>query len=401
MKRLFVIEPGLVNCGGHPIQYALTINQYCDERGIPLFVFCRNTVDDAVRQRVPRLFPILQHHTFPVLAEADEGFSDALAQVDSEFDLCEGDVIILSSAYINELKGLRRFQSQHRGRCPRIVVTLHQLYPPSTHADDLLRKDYQSYWLDQLRAAARHLSNRPTISYWTPLCAPLNAAYRDVLAQPVGMLPFVFVTDKLTHAASPSRAPSLACSFLGDGRQEKGLLILLEALAALGTRAERFAFTIQVLNLRGYSDRELYRLNQLLSGLQDRVKMSLIEGVLAPERFWETLVRSDVVCLPYHPGHYSVRASLVFVQALAAGVPVVASAQTWMGDEIASGRATGMTFDYRSGLAQGTCERLASCLVEVCSRYADLASSAAAGSRFYRSLHSTHNYFWRIKSVLR
>src|SRR5204863_8633126 len=61
-----------------------------------------------------------------------------------------------------------------------------------------------------------------------------------------------------------------------------------------------------------------------------------------------------------HDGHsYYTRLSAVFQEYLCAGIPVIAPANCWMGDEIAKGAGCGLAFSRRSEIPRLLCEMIA------------------------------------------
>jgi glycosyltransferase involved in cell wall biosynthesis len=68
-------------------------------------------------------------------------------------------------------------------------------------------------------------------------------------------------------------------------------------------------------------------------------------GELSPEDYYAQLAEADVVLVPYDPAGFRGWISAVFVEACAAGRPVVVPRASWMGERVAAGDAAGEAFD--------------------------------------------------------
>jgi glycosyltransferase involved in cell wall biosynthesis len=119
---------------------------------------------------------------------------------------------------------------------------------------------------------------------------------------------------------------------LGNARDEKGFVEILQAVRILSKwgRLDRFKFILQA------NSADL-QMQMAIQESEDLVKGGSVEFILealSPEAYQRLLCEADGVLLPYWRSIYRSRTSGVFVEALAAGKPVIATEDTWMSDQL-------------------------------------------------------------------
>jgi glycosyltransferase involved in cell wall biosynthesis len=184
--------------------------------------------------------------------------------------------------------------------------------------------------------------------------------------------------------APASRSPDrlLHIVYLGDARSEKGYarlpqLVLDAAAAQLSVR-----FTIQSnFSVPGGEGRTA-KARARLSSLPLDYCVNLITEPLAGDAYRRLLLEADVVVLPYDAEAYASRSSGVFVEALAAGRPVIVPAGTWMAAELAR-------VGPRAGAVFANSHNLTTCLADIVRNYDSFAHEARAVSRVWSEYHST------------
>ena len=112
----------------------------------------------------------------------------------------------------------------------------------------------------------------------------------------------------------------------------------------------------------------------------------LVEGVLSHDEYTVETGKIDAMLLPYDPVLFGLRGSGIFTQSVAAGRPVIASAGTFAGASIASGKAEGEVFSPRISAA------LAAAIMRLCSRLADSHVRAAKLAKAFAHEHSVEAY---------
>jgi glycosyltransferase involved in cell wall biosynthesis len=167
--------------------------------------------------------------------------------------------------------------------------------------------------------------------------------------------------------AVPERPPG-PLRFLapGNARKEKGFAELLDAIGLLGDLCgdRKVHFRVQCHD----PDRFCAPLARLAEPM---VGAEFVDGVLGDEDYFAQFVSADIVLVPYHLDHYSMRTSGVFCEARTAGKPVVASRGSWAGDRVAR-EGGGWLCEERNGA------ELAKCIREAVQNGGAKAAQAAA-----------------------
>ena len=108
--------------------------------------------------------------------------------------------------------------------------------------------------------------------------------------------------------------------------------------------------------------------------------------MLSHEEYTVETGKIDAMLLPYDPVLFGLRGSGIFTQSVAAGRPVIASAGTFAGASIASGKAEGEVFSPQDSAA------LAAAIMRLCSRLADSHARAAKLAKAFAHTHSAEAY---------
>lgn len=395
MKRLFIFEPGLREATGHPVQYAQALEAAGSERSVPVHVVCHRDAEESILDSLRWPSPKLRCHCFPIAPQSASAFAECLLEIIHEFSCNREDSFLIASAHVNEIRAVAELlkNSAPASGWPRIAMNFHQLFPPAPESQEMCTAPYQKFWMSQLRDAFGAIpSVGSAVSYWTTAAAPLKTAYEEVSGQPIGTLPFVFV-NKSRRIGSPGIFDSpLRLAFLGDGRQEKGFLAVLEVREQLQNMGSALIWTLQNINPRGYSASERVRLDALLASAREASNVEFIERGLLPIEFDELLDDQQIVLLPYNPLHYDRRGSLLFVQAASSGKPVVVSNGTWMADEVTKGRAAGLIFEYVVQDSEATTRNLCAAIIEIRANYQSYRAVAEARSNYYFERHTAAAY---------
>jgi glycosyltransferase involved in cell wall biosynthesis len=178
--------------------------------------------------------------------------------------------------------------------------------------------------------------------------ARLAAEYASLTPLPVEVAPIPHIGDLSDSSVSltqPGLRPDRAVRFvsLGDARTEKGFALLADAIQWLDAAGKLtgLEFVIQsfiaspVYAALATPRAELSRIGS--------PAVRLVEQVLSRQAYAELLGGADVVLLPYTRRVYFARTSGPFTEALAAGKPVIVTADTWMSEELER-HGAGLTF---------------------------------------------------------
>lgn len=122
-------------------------------------------------------------------------------------------------------------------------------------------------------------------------------------------------------------------SYLGDARPEKGFLHLPEIVDALSN--ENVWFQIQAyFNIPGGEG----GIAACRRRLRRRKNLTLYERPLDVNEYASVLAQTDIMLILYDPKQYYARSSGIFAEAMAAGIPTIVPADTWMSEQVCKGR---------------------------------------------------------------
>ena len=159
--------------------------------------------------------------------------------------------------------------------------------------------------------------------------APLHQYYPDPMPRPV-----------------PGEDGRLRISFLGLDRDQKGGAVLGDVIAQICQVAPSARIFVQV-STRARAD----AISSRLGALRSNAEVLLHIGALATDAYFQRLIESDLTVQPYEAVAYALMPSGIFADAVAAGVPVVTPARTWMADRLVEGWCAGAMFHDPSAIA--------------------------------------------------
>ena len=210
------------------------------------------------------------------------------------------------------------------------VVTLANYARP----DDVAISQFAVVWLGRDRPVAMipggsafaDLAGDLTNSVVEPLrraCAAVEATAASI--RDAGLDPALLARGTIDGSRP------LVAAFLGDARTEKGYQHLPGVLQRLVGRGlgPKVRLKAQAYYTSEYPEPECLRASALLAA-QPRVWATPIPRALASARYAREVLRSDIVLVPYDRERYIARSSGIFVEALAAGIPCIVPAGTWM-----------------------------------------------------------------------
>lgn len=173
--------------------------------------------------------------------------------------------------------------------------------------------------------------------------------------------------------------------YLGDARDEKGIIEIIQAIRQLKRTGdlEQMSFILQVTRASDKPAEACYALIDELEAEQ-LPNVILIKRRLEPGEYQALLARADVVLLPYWQSEYVSRISSVFAEALAAAKPVIATADTWMSEQLEHYGA-GVIFRDKDPLD------LKRAMLAMAAQYPTYAAKAIETQSAWRALHNPAN----------
>lgn len=148
---------------------------------------------------------------------------------------------------------------------------------------------------------------------------------------PVEVLPIPHTPPEATAPRAPGARIRFAS--LGGARDEKGYVEILDAIRLLREEREGLAGLDFVLQSNDAAPDVQAAIDDFAG--ECPAEVTLLRSALDEAAYTAALHATDVVLLPYWRSIYEARTSGVFLEALAAGKPVIATADTWMSDELA------------------------------------------------------------------
>ena len=289
-------------------------------------------------------------------------------------DIWSSDKLIVAPAVSqNQIVGLvRTLRAKADGE--RLRVVCHLMFAPSWtpwgRNGKLGRRLYRKAF-----ALARPMIGKTL--FFTTENEAMAALYRNRYGIETSILPVPFGD---TEPAAPcSGRPSFG--FFGYSKCDKGFHLLPHAIEICRAHGLDANFTIQ-LQHSGWEPATV----AAERALRQIPGVRLLEGVLSHEEYTVETGNIDAMLLPYDPVLFGLRGSGIFTQSVAAGRPVIASAGTFAGASIASGKAEGEVFSPQDSAA------LAAAVMRLSSRLDDSHGRAAKLARAFAHKHSAEAY---------
>jgi hypothetical protein len=264
-----------------------------------------------------------------------------------------------------------------------ISMHFHQLFPPARESDILYSLRFRRHWMRRLRRAFS-LSSSSRLSYWTTESRHLNAAYRKLSGRRVGVLPIPSTAGILPPRTLPSAGQRLRIGYVGDGRQEKGLLHFLCACQMVAAQDDRHTFVLQVNNPRGFTADQECQLKEQLALFTTLPGSEVINGGLPPKEHHALIQSIDILVLPYSPVNYWRRISGLLIQAALQHCVVIVSSDTWAAEAVGNRKAAGAVFEHGWRDDAMTLNNLSQSILRVADDYPRYAAEAVLSGEYYR-----------------
>ena len=349
--KLVIVDGSIDESRGHHLGYAAKLSRAAVERGLEVAVGINRRAPESVDPVFPgaRTLRCMTHgfwdnssisggtvlHAascgrlpWAVDSRLTQAFQDDLITVMRSSKVSDGDLVLVPTAGPCEIECILELAS--KAELPRVVYAPLIRRPTTVSAglsgcrgliDSLRYRGVLAQW----RASRWRSSVVPlTDSDW--LAASMKAAHGVAVRVVPVPSDFTVRETNITRAASV-----LTVTFLGDGRHERGLFMIPEIITCCEGRLPRspsVRFRIQVND--SPTKWPLSRDGPITKPRVPRIE--IIQGPISDEAYRREVLAADVLLLPYDPIRYRARTSQVLVDGLAAGVPAVVPARTWMAD---------------------------------------------------------------------
>jgi glycosyltransferase involved in cell wall biosynthesis len=393
-SALVIIDPCIRKTGGHYATYAAACRQGFSELGVQTECWVHRDVDARMASTLAA-HPVFTHdcwHQFNATPKL-------------RFLV---DPILAGHAFLRDARTARRRHGKEL-ICFAPTVDFRQLLawawwlrrPDAPSRTVLmLRYSYASPngtgWLRAaawVRFAFRLLRGVPTARFrLTTDSDRLAAEYEALGATPVSVLPIPHTTSTGTRCADRTALPPGArVVMLGDARTEKGFAVLAEAIERLRAegRVPETEFFIQA-NIESPVYAELRPARERLRALRG---VTLLERALSDREYQSVLESADLVVLPYDRGVYRSRTSGPFSEALATGIPVVCTEDTWMSDQL-------VRFGAGETCVSGDPVALANAIERALLRLPELTALAERRRDAWVATHAPVNFARTLREVM-
>jgi hypothetical protein len=357
IDKLIWLDPNLTSNYGHPIEGAFSIKEYAQKtRGNTVEIVANKNADIHVKRLLGNIHPLITNTCYQCLENEGETFSHDLEKAKDLFPLNENDLIIIPTAYTNEIHGVKAFLKNNPDHSPKIALQIHQLLPPGTTFYHTLTKKYLQRYVGLLQKSLCGAAEfRQKLTLWTTESHRLNSFINAISPIPIGKLPLaVQFHEEFRRFVQKNKKP-LTISFLGDGRFEKGLIIFMKAITGLGMNGQNIV--IQDYNSRGYRKCDEREKDIIRRSLDRMPNVEFVETSIDIPGFQKAIAESDIMILPYHPLSYGNRISEVYIISRMHNRFCVVSSGTWMAEE-SEKYETGLIFDYDIYSRTATIENL-------------------------------------------
>jgi hypothetical protein len=298
-----------------------------------------------------------------------------------------GDHVFLPTAHGRELAAVRRLVEEVGADH---VPTFHLEFRHALDAENIDPiNPHEADWLYVYTALhrtyfdwCRRLPLTPRVRVYTDT-NELSEAYAHFSGLPFETLPIPFRTERIVVRDRRPDEP-ICLAYLGDARDEKGFAWLPALVKLLRPEAEagrvRFLFQASLVDRRGNPQCAL-ALRALRKMAAPYLELPGLDGPLGPDEYFELVSAADVILCPYSPETYQRRSSGTLTEGIAAGVPTVVPAGTWLERQQPPGTGTSFT-DMPTFLAAAR---------KVVAAYPRFAARARAHRDEWRAVHSPAN----------
>ena len=381
MTKFILVDHSLHSVGGHHFEYALQVLRAAERAGFDIWLGANRRLRESEKLPVHwKVRPVYQYTTYSRHRHTTEIASDDSAQAGwlarliggwwsdrrrshravafardtaalfGEIALEPGDQVFIPTLSELDLLGLAQYLA-HDPRTRRVDWHLQFHFPILTGC----QPDYCSQ--EETITRLRRLYNQALLLaadhrlYFYATTDQLSIQHTRLGIANFHTLPYP-ANPVLQEPRGRSPEPtSLQIAYLGDARHEKGyqrLPAMIDRVWRQYVETDRVRFVVQsnfqfALPARG-DDLEVVESAAALRRLPQH-KLTILNEPAGSEEFCRRTLATDIGLLLYDREPYFSRCSGLFVEMLAAGIPVLVSAGCWMADQL-----NDVTRDYHTSL---------------------------------------------------
>lgn len=330
-----IIDPGLIQVGGHYHTQDLLIARACQKRDISVTIYCRHGANLVLPD-----INVIEIFRFDLYAEIPQEGADFavfanyfvvnrafLQDLNSmpRLDFSPDDLVYFPSLTQNQLEAVADWIiGLPVKKRPIIAITL-RFSNSRMHYN--ARRGFTAGIEFLYRHAMAKLLERHPQTYLFSDTPALSNFYQHITGLPITTLPIPqleFQDKPGSNSKIHDGGPSVL--YIGNTSPYRGFNFMPAIVETVLSEFPDVHFTIQV-KLDPESD-DARSMVSVSKAHPERVR--LLFGTLAPEEYLSTMMASDIILLPYMPSFYSLGSSGVFTEAAALGKILIVTAGTTM-----------------------------------------------------------------------
>jgi len=382
-KRYFLLEPNLKKAYGHVIEFPFALRTYLKEQEKEVYVICNKDIDKSLLATFDDTYPLISQGCFDDLEDEGDSFCEDLNKINLKFKLGEDDLLINLTSYTNQILGISRYLKQNPEKSSTFCLWLHQVYPPTEIFEETQSNTFKENMHNKLSQAFRQIESHNNVFLYTTPSGDFRETIEKFANRTVKTLPLPYENTKSMTKKSVARP--ITFGFLGDGRYEKGLMLILKYLEKYVDTQN--LYLLENIYPRGYSKSNLNQLNKLENNIGEKMSnVAFIKEPLSNDKYKKTLENIDVFLMPYHPSSYDKRISGIFVEATSQSIPSIVSSGTWMSRQVEKFH-NGVVFNYKSGI-----ESLNSAIADFILNKEAIKQNAIKANKKYNKIHTPENF---------
>lgn len=396
-KRIFLLEPNLKNSFGHVAEFPFSIQKLLRSYSIDAYIICNKNIDKRLLDGQADVCPLISMSCFENLSDKGKTYENDLERMNIKFRFTDSDLLINLTSYTNEISGIRSYFGRKKRGLPTFAIWIHQLFPPTKSFYETTKYEFQIQTEGRLKEVLNGEIDAKIHIFTTP-CSALQKELLRIADKKVGILPLPYdYQQHLDFSHKNLENIPFTLGFLGDGRYEKGLLLIFKYITNYKDKTHRYL--IQDIFPRGYSEEEQEKYEFLKPKIsKEYPNVFFVNKPLNTPEYRELLKEINVCLLPYHPASYNKRVSGVFVEAVMNGKPTLVSSNTWMAKEIDSYNC-GCIFNYvdnESILLQN----FTKAIENLGHNYIKFVNKSIRASKIYKEIHNPENFINSLMEVI-
>lgn len=334
-RSVHIVDPGLIEAGGHYHTQDLSIAKECQKRDIPVTIYCRCGANLGTSDiNVAEIFrfdvfvePPSENPNYGVFESyflVNRAFLQDLNAMPS-LDFSPDDLVYFPGLTQNQIEGVADWIiGLPVDKRPHIAITLRFL---NSQMHYNINRGYTPGIEFLYRHVLAKLLERHPRTHLFSDTQVLSINYNRMSGIPVITLPVPQLEFHCEHGRTCRQESSgLSILYIGNVSPYRGNLFIPSIVESVLSEFPDVNFTIQV---KADPESDAARAMVAISDAY-LSRVNFLFGTLSPDEYVKTMQSADIVLLPYMPAYYSFGSSGVFTEAAAMGKVLVVTSGTTM-----------------------------------------------------------------------